>query len=148
MKVVLQKDVLNLGDAGDVKEVADGYARNFLIPRRLAVRANDGNTKMALHQKKLANLKRDKRVKVMKDIAASIEGQSYEIKVKVGENQKLFGSVTATDIANAMKKTGIEIDKRKLEMPDSIKNLGDYKIKVRLAEGVIPQIQVKVVGEA
>lgn len=147
MKVVLQKDVLNLGDAGDVKEVADGYARNFLIPRRLAVRANDGNTKMALHQKKLANLKRDKRVKVMKDLAASIEGQTYEIKVKVGEKDKMFGSVTATDIANAMKKTGIELDKRKLDLGEPLKNVGDYKIKVRLAEGVTPQIQVKVIGE-
>jgi large subunit ribosomal protein L9 len=148
MKVVLQKDVLNLGDAGDVKEVADGYARNFLIPRRLAVRANDGNTKMALHQKKLANLKRDKRVKVMKDLAASIEGQTYEIKVKVGEKDKMFGSVTATDIANAMKKTGVELDKRKLDLGEPLKNVGEYKIKVRLAEGVSPQIQVKVVGEA
>jgi large subunit ribosomal protein L9 len=148
MKVVLQKDVLNLGDAGDVKEVADGYARNFLIPRRFAVRANDGNTKMALHQKKLASLKKDKRVKVMKDIAASIDGQIYEIKVKVGEKDKLFGSVTSADIAGAMKKAGIEIDKRKLDLPEPLKNLGDYKIKVRLAEGVSPQIQVKVVGEA
>ncbi|MCZ8154603.1 MAG: 50S ribosomal protein L9 [Leptospira sp.] len=148
MKVVLQKDVLNLGDAGDIKDVADGYARNFLIPRRLAVRANDGNTKMALHQKKLANLKRDKRVKVMKDLAASIDGKSYEIKVKVGEKDKMFGSVTATDIANAMKKTGVEIDKRKLDLGEPLKNVGEYKIKVRLAEGVAPQIQVKVTGEA
>jgi large subunit ribosomal protein L9 len=148
MKVVLQKDVLNLGDAGDIKEVADGYARNFLIPRRLAVRANDGNTKMAIHQKKLATLKRDKRVKVMKDLAASIEGQTYEIKVKVGEKEKMFGSVTATDIANAMKKTGIELDKRKLDLGEPLKNVGEYKIKVRLAEGVTPQIQVKVIGEA
>ncbi|GBF48737.1 50S ribosomal protein L9 [Leptospira ryugenii] len=148
MKVVLQKDVLNLGDAGDVKEVADGYARNFLIPRRLAVRANDGNTKMALHQKKLAGLKREKRVKVMKDLAAQIDGKTYEVTVKVGENQKLFGSVTGNDVVNAIRKTGVEIDKRKLEIADTIKNLGEYKVKVRLAEGVVPQILVKVVAEA
>lgn len=147
MKVVLQKDVLNLGDAGDVKEVADGYARNFLIPRRFAVRANDGNTKAAIHQKKLAELKRDKRVKVMKELSASIEGKTYEIKVKVGENDKLFGSVTANDIALAIKSTGVEIDKRKLDLGEPLKTVGEFKIKVRLAEGVVPVIIVKVVGK-
>lgn len=148
MKVILQKDVLNLGDAGDVKEVADGYARNFLIPRRFAVRANEGNTKAAVHQKKLADLKREKRVKVMKDLAASIDGKTYEVKVKVGENDKLFGSVTTNDIANAMKKTGIELDKRKIDLGEPLKALGEFKLKVRLAEGVIPTIIVKVSGEA
>ncbi|TGL10835.1 50S ribosomal protein L9 [Leptospira meyeri] len=148
MKVVLQKDVLNLGDAGDVKEVADGYARNFLIPRRFAVRANDGNTKAAVHQKKLAELKREKRVKVMKELSASIEGKTYEVKVKVGEKDKLFGSVTANDIALAIKNTGVELDKRKLDLSEPIKSLGEFKIKVRLAEGVVPQITVKVVGQA
>ncbi|EMY61196.1 50S ribosomal protein L9 [Leptospira terpstrae] len=148
MKVVLQKDVLNLGDAGDVKEVADGYARNFLIPRRFAVRANDGNTKAAVHQKRLAELKRDKRVKVMKELSASIEGKTYEIKVKVGENDKLFGSVTANDIALAIKNAGVELDKRKLDLGEPLKAVGEYKIKVRLAEGVVPQIIVKVVGQA
>ncbi|MCU0824819.1 MAG: 50S ribosomal protein L9 [Leptospira sp.] len=148
MKVILQKDVLNLGDAGDVKEVADGYARNFLIPRRFAVRANDGNTKAAIHQKKLADLKREKRVKVMKDLATSIDGKTYEIKVKVGENDKLFGSVTTSDIALAIKKSGIELDKRKIDLGEPLKNLGEFKLKVRLAEGVTPNIIVKVVGEA
>ncbi|WP_411823053.1 50S ribosomal protein L9 [Leptospira sp. 'Mane'] len=147
MKVILQKDVLNLGDAGDIKEVADGYARNFLLPRRLAVRANDGNTKVIVHQKRLADLKRDKRTKVMKDLGASIDGKVYEIKVKVGENDRLFGSVTAGDIALAIKKTGVEIDKRKLDLGEPLKALGEYKMKVRLAEGVTPNIQVKVIGE-
>ncbi len=147
MKVILQKDVLNLGDAGDVKEVADGYARNFLIPRRFAVRANDGNTK-PLSTKKLADLKREKRVKVMKDLATSIDGKTYEIKVKVGENDKLFGSVTTSDIALAIKKSGIELDKRKIDLGEPLKNLGEFKLKVRLAEGVTPNIIVKVVGEA
>ncbi|MDF3819237.1 50S ribosomal protein L9 [Leptospira sp. 96542] len=148
MKVVLQKDVLNLGDAGDIKEVADGYARNFLIPRRFAVRANEGNTKAAVHQKRLADLKREKRVKVMKELGASIDGKTYEIKVKVGENDKLFGSVTANDIALAIKKGGVELDKRKLDLGEPIKTLGETKIKVKLAEGVVPQIIVKVVGES
>ncbi|XDD45144.1 50S ribosomal protein L9 [Leptospira sp. WS39.C2] len=148
MKIVLQKDVLNLGDAGDLKEVADGYARNFLIPRRLAVRANDGNTKAAIHQKRLAELKRDKRVKVMKELSSSLDGKTYEVKVKVGENDKLFGSVTANDIALAIKNTGVELDKRKLDLGEPIKTVGEFKIKVRLAEGVVPQIIVKVVGQA
>ena len=113
MKIVLQKDFPNLGDAGDIKEVADGYARNFLIPQKIAIRASEGSTKTALHQKKLIELKKEKRTKSMQELSKSISNKEVEIIVNVGENDKLFGSVTAQDIASALKKTGIEIDKRK-----------------------------------
>jgi large subunit ribosomal protein L9 len=144
MKVILQKDVSNLGDAGDLKEVADGYARNFLLPNRLAIRANDGSTKVIEHQRKLAAVKKEKRVKSMQEIAKAIESKELQILVKVGENDKLFGSVTSLDIANALKKEGIEIDKRKIEIPEHIKSLGNYQAKVKLADGVSTSIKIKV----
>jgi large subunit ribosomal protein L9 len=144
MKVILQKDVSNLGDAGDLKDVADGYARNFLLPNRLAIRANDGSTKVIEHQRKLAAVKKDKRVKSMQEIAKAIESKELQILVKVGENDKLFGSVTSLDIANALKKEGIEIDKRKIEIPEHIKALGNYQAKVKLADGVNTSIKIKV----
>ncbi len=148
MKVILQKDIVNIGDAGDIKDVADGYARNFLFPRKLAVKANDSNTKAVVHQKRLADLKREKRTKSMKDVALSLEGKSFETKVKVGEKEKLFGSVTAGDISVLLKKAGIEVDKRKIELQDPIRSLGEFKIKIKLAEGINPTILVKVVGES
>jgi len=147
MKVILQKDISNLGDAGDVRDVSDGYARNFLFPKRLALRADEGRTKTALHQKKMAEIKKEKRVKTMLGVASSIEGKEFEIKVKIGENEKLYGSVTAMDVANALKKQGIEIDKRKIEFNETIKALGEYGVKIKLAEGVNSQIKIKVVKE-
>ena len=144
MKVILQKDVSNLGDAGDQKEVADGYARNFLLPNRLAIRANEGSAKVIAHQRKLAAVKKDKRVKSMQEIAKAIESKELVILVKVGENDKLFGSVTSLDIANALKKEGIELDKRKIEIPEHIKALGSYQAKVKLADGVTSSIKIKV----
>ncbi|MCE9499233.1 MAG: 50S ribosomal protein L9 [Leptospira sp.] len=147
MKVILQKDISNLGDAGDIKEVSDGYARNFLFPKRMALRADEGRTKTALHQKKMAEIKKGKRKKTMQDLSSSIEGKEFEIKVKIGENDKLYGSVTPMDVATALKKQGVDIDKRKIELGEVIKALGEYNVKIKLAEGVNTQIKIKVVKE-
>lgn len=144
MKVILQKDVSNLGDAGDLKEVADGYARNFLLPNRLAIRANEGSAKVIEHQRKLAAMKKDKRVKSMKEIATLIESKEFQVFAKVGENDKLFGSVTSIDIASALKKEGIEVDKRKIEIPEHIKSLGNYQVKLKLTDGITTIIKLKV----
>lgn len=148
MKVILQKDVLNLGDAGEVKEVADGYARNFLIPKKFAIRASAGSTKMALHQKRLAELKKEKRAKSMKQVADSLNGQSIEVKVKQGENDKIFGSVTSQDVQQALANKGFEIDKRKIDLEQPIKSLGEFKIRLKLAEGIQAEVNLAVVGEA
>jgi large subunit ribosomal protein L9 len=148
MKVILQKDVMNLGDAGEIKEVKDGYARNFLLPKKLAIRASEGSTKMALHQKRLADLKKDRRVKTMKEMATSIDGQNIEIQVKQGENEKIFGSVTAQDIAQSLASKGFQIDKRKIELDQPIKSVGEFKIRLKLAEGIQAQINLAVVGVA
>jgi large subunit ribosomal protein L9 len=121
MKVILQKDFPNLGDAGDIKDVSDGYARNFLIPQRIATRADESSTKIAIHQKKMIELRKEKRKKSMQDISGSLKGKEVEVLVKVGENDKLFGSVTPQDISTALKKIGFEVDKRKIEITETIK---------------------------
>jgi large subunit ribosomal protein L9 len=144
MKVILQKDVINLGDAGDLKEVAPGFARNFLLPQKLAVLANDGSAKVIAHQLKLSNLKKENRKKIMVELSTKIESLKFSVTVKVGENDKLFGSVTSQDIANAMKKEGIELDKRKIEISEPIKSLGSFQVKVKLAEGIQSTIQLEV----
>jgi len=148
MKVILQKDFPNLGDAGDIKDVSDGYARNFLIPKRIASRADEGSTKAALHQKKMIELKKEKRKKAMEDIAQKLKGKEVVVQVKVGENDKLFGSVTPHDVSIALKNSGFEIDKRKIELPESIKSLGNFQAKIKLAEGLQSIIQVKVAKQA
>ncbi|MCC6274589.1 MAG: 50S ribosomal protein L9 [Leptospiraceae bacterium] len=148
MKVVLQKDVSNLGDAGDIKEVSDGYARNYLFPKKIALRADEGNTKTAVHQKKMAQLKKEKRKKAMTELASSINGKEFELKVKVGEKDKLFGSVTTNDIAGMLKKAGFDIDKRKIDLPDQIKALGEYTAKIKLADGINASVKIKVDKEA
>jgi large subunit ribosomal protein L9 len=147
MKIILQKDVINLGDAGEIKEVADGYARNFLFPKKLAIRASEGSTKMALHQKRLADLKREKRSKEMKNILSKIDGQSIEIKVKKGENDKIFGSVTSGDVSSALSAKGFAVDKRKIDLEQPIKSVGEYKIKLKLAENIQATINLSVIGQ-
>jgi large subunit ribosomal protein L9 len=144
MKVILQKDFPNLGDAGDIKDVSDGYARNFLIPQRIATRADESSTKIAIHQKKMIELRKEKRKKSMQDISGSLKGKEVEVLVKVGENDKLFGSVTPQDISTALKKIGFEVDKRKIEITETIKALGTFQAKIKLADGIISVIQVKV----
>lgn len=147
MKIILQKDVPHLGEAGDIKVVADGYARNYLLPKKLAERASDGKTKMALHHKRLAEIKKEKRKKSMTEIAKNIEGKEFVISVKTGENEKLYGSVTSIDVSNLLKQEGIEIDKRKIELPEHIKSLGEYTIKIKLEEGIQAQIKLKIQKE-
>lgn len=144
MKVILQKDVNNLGDAGDIREVADGFARNYLFPKKLAVRADQGRTKAALHHKRLVELKKDKRKKQMEGLSGDLNGKTFTIQVRTGEDDKLFGSVTPIDIAAVLKESGIELDKRKIELAEPIKALGSYNIKIKLAEGVQPSITLNV----
>jgi len=145
IKLILQKDVLNLGDAGDIKEVKDGYARNYLIPNRLAIVADKGNTKNAVHIKKLVDLKKNKRNKEMQELSSKLNNKSVSISVQTGENDKMFGTVTAIDIASALKAEGFLIDKRKIELDENIKTLGTFDAKIKLAEGIHSNITVNVI---
>jgi len=148
MKVILQKDVAGLGDAGEVKNVADGYARNFLLPRKLGIVARGNSTKAIEHQKRLMDRKAEKRNKEMGAVAEKLKALgTLSISVKVGAKNKLFGSVTPQAIANALKELGYTIDKRKVELTDSIRAVGNFKFRVRLAEKVIVNLGLEVLPD-
>ena len=147
MKVILQKDVPNLGDAGDIKEVASGFARNYLLPNKLVIAANESSKKAMDHQAKLVKIKKEKRRKSSEKIVSSISDIELIMPVKVGEEGKLFGSITSMDIAKQLKEKGFEIDKRKILLDAPIKQEGEYKISIKLEEGLIAAVKVIVVKE-
>lgn len=144
MKVILQKDIPNLGEAGDTVEVKNGYARNFLIPRNMVFPATEANQKQKRHQDRLIKIKKDKRDKQAKALAEKFTNIVCEFKMRVGDLGKLFGSVTALDIAQNLYAQGYSIDKRKVHLPESIKQLGEYTVAVKLAEGVEAKVNVRV----
>lgn len=147
MKVILRQDVSNLGKKGDIKEVSEGYARNYLIPRGLAVKASRG------HIKELNNLKRAETSRAAKEEAQAkelfkkLDGLSLTLTVKAGEEGKLFGSVTSSDIAAALAQKGFKIDRRKISLKNPIKKLGSYTLEVKLHPNISPQINIKVEPE-
>ncbi len=147
MKVILQKDIPNLGDAGDIKEVADGYARNFLLPKKLVLIANESSKKAMEHQTKLIKIKKDKRKKVSEKLAESMSGVEVTIKAQVGEEGKLFGSITSMDIAKELLAKGFEIDKRKIQLDSPLRQEGDYEVTVKLDEGLNTKVKVSIVKE-
>ena len=146
MKVILQKDIPNLGDAGDIKEVAEGYARNYLLPRKMVILADASSSKAVEHQDKLIKKKKEKRKKMSEKLAGSIQGLELTIGVHVGEEGKLFGSVTAQDIAKKLKEKGFEIDKRKIILENPIRQEGEHTVKIKLDEGQTPVVKV-IVGK-
>lgn len=147
MKVILQKDVPTLGDAGDIKEVAEGYARNYLLPNRLVIVANESSRKAIEHQKKLIKIKKDKRKKASEGIAGSISGLEITIPAQVGEEGKLFGSITTMDIAKQLKEKGFTVDKRKIQLDAPIRQEGEYTVSIKLDEGINASVKVIVVKE-
>ncbi len=147
MQVILREDVEKLGKIGDLVKVADGYARNFLVPGKKAIEATPKNLNAMNHAKKMVS---DRIRKLKKEAAADadrIKSLSVTIKAKVGEEGKLFGSVTSMDIVEAMKAQGVVIDKRKLVLDEPIKRLGDFTITVKLHSDVTADFKVSVVGE-
>lgn len=147
MKLILREDVKDLGVMGAVVNTKDGYARNYLIPKGLAVVANTNNVRQMEHEtKKIQELA--KKVKAgAEGLAARIAAVSLTIKAKAGEEEKLFGSVTTMDIAEALKAEGIEIDKKKIVLDEPIKRLGDYTVSVKIHSEIAAQLNVKVVPE-
>ena len=144
MKVILQKDIANLGEAGDIKEVADGYARNYLLPKKLVIVANETSQRAIGHQKKLIKIKKEKRKKQSEKLSESLAGIELRIAAQVGEEEKLFGSVTSMDIARELKELGYEIDKRRIHLDEPIKKTGEYDISIKLDEGLHAVIKVYV----
>ena len=144
MKVILKEDIVNLGDMGNVVEVKNGYGRNYLIPRDLAVEANTKNIKQLEHQQKLLQSKIKKATTEAELLAGKVSSISISIEVKSGEEGKLFGSVTSKDIAEAIAAQGIEIDKRKIVLNEPIKRLGEYEVPVKMRQDVIATVKLEV----
>ena len=147
MEVILREEVDNLGRRGDLVKVAPGYARNFLLPKRLAVAATESNKKI-VEQERQAHLRREaKEVSEAQDLAKLMSSASVTIAQKAGENDHLFGSVTVGDIATALEKQGYTIDRKKVHLDEPIKQLGDFKVSVRLHREVTIEVPVHVVRE-
>lgn len=148
MKVILLSDVKKLGQKGDVVEVAEGYARNYLIPKGLAKEATAGSLKelKAIKAKQAAEEKQQ--LEQARRIASKLEGQSIQITSKAGDKGRLFGSVTNKEVAEALEaQFQVDIDRRKIELKEAIKSLGDYPIKVKIHPQVAANMTVRVVGE-
>ncbi len=148
MKVLLLQDVKGLGKAGEIKEVADGYGRNYLLRNKLATLATSAEMAKVAGLKNVAKRKEERLAKEAQGLADRIAKTELVIKAKVGEQHRLYGSITSSDVAEALKKElGHEIDKRKVELPDPIKHVGSFKVPVHLAPGVTPEVTVHVEPE-
>jgi len=147
MLVILRENVENLGRIGDVVNVSSGFARNYLLPNRLVVVADEGNQKMIENQKKTLEKKRLAARAAFEGAAKKLADVSVTLARKVGENDKLFGSVTSTDIADALKKTGHDVEKRMISIEQPIKSLGVHDVTVAFEQGVEATVKVWVVKE-
>ena len=142
MKVILQKDVPHLGTIGDLIKVKDGYGRNFLLPRGLAVLANESNTRQLNHQKRLAQTLAAKQKAAAEAAAKTIESTPVAFQLEAGEDDKLFGSVTSRDIAEALAAKGVDVDRRKMTIDGALKEIGSFDVPVELGSGVTANIRV------
>lgn len=148
MEVILRDDIEKLGNRGDVVKVAPGYARNFLIPKKLAVMATDSNKKI-VEQERQAHLKRDAKLESeAQDLGRMLQGVSITITQRAGEEGQLFGSVTSNDIANSLERQGYNIERRKIQLEAPIKHTGEFKVPVRLHKNVTVELPVTVAAEA
>jgi large subunit ribosomal protein L9 len=144
MKVILKEDVDHLGKMGNLVDVKDGFARNFLIPNRKAVLATDRNTKELEHERKIIDVKLKKIRKEAESLGEKIQALTLHIQVQAGEGDKLFGSVTSQDIAEALERESIAIDKKKILLEKPLKELGLFPVAIKLHADVIANIKVSV----
>lgn len=147
MKVILKQDVPSLGKVGDVIKVHDGYARNLLIPKGWAIEADEKNLKIFEHEKKNILQKAAKERKTAQDLAAGLSGVTITVARKVGDLDKIFGSVTSRDIEQALREKGYDVDKKMIIHEEQIKSLGEFKVKIKIAGGVEAEIKLNVIGE-
>jgi large subunit ribosomal protein L9 len=145
MKVILQKDVKNLGKVGDLVNVKQGYARNFLFPRELAVMATEKRVTEWNHLKKVAEIKKKKAMAGRQELIGKMQGTTLNFKLEAAaESEKLFGSVTTADISKQLEKAGFEVDKRDIHLEEQIKVLGQHKAFVRMGEGLEAELTIVV----
>lgn len=147
MKVILKDDIQGLGKAGQIINVKDGYARNFLLPRGLALIADEKNMKLLEYQKKKIEEEAKKKRQDAESIAQRISEITVSLSAKAGEDQKLFGSITAKDIAEALQKEGFLIDKKQINISEPIKRLGEHEVEIKLLGNVSAKLKLNVVAE-
>ena len=147
MEVILREHVDNLGRRGDLVKVADGYARNYLLPRKMALLATAGNKKVIERERVKFDATEAEEQKVAQAVADRLATVEIEIGRKVGETDALFGSVTNADIAELLAAKGFDLDRRKIQLHEPIKKLGDYTVPVKLHRDVVASLKVKVVAE-
>lgn len=148
MRVILTQDVGNLGSIGDVVNVRNGYARNFLLPRNLASVANEANKAMLAHQKRVLDKRRAKVLGAAKELAASIEKTSVTVTKQVGEDEKIFGTVTAQELEALLQAEGLNVSKKDITILEEIKKVGVYQAQVKLHSEVSAKFKVWVVAQA
>jgi large subunit ribosomal protein L9 len=144
MKVILQKDVKNLGKVGELVNVTNGFARNYLFPRKLAQEATEKRVKEFAHLKKVAEVKKKKAVAERQELIKKIQGVAITIKASAGESDKLFGAVTNNDISNELEKAGYSIDRRDIVLEEPIRMLGQHKAHVKLGDGLEAELTIAV----
>jgi len=147
MKVVLKDDIKNVGKMGQIVDVADGYARNYLVPRGLAVEANIKNLKSLEHEKKIIQEKAKRIKNSSQTLSDKISTMTLVIKAKAGDEGKLFGAVTSMDIAELLKNEGIEMDKKKIFLDEPIKRLGSYSVNIKIHPEISTHLNIQVVEE-
>ncbi len=147
MEVILRTHVDKLGNRGEIVKVADGYARNYLLPRKLALLATEGNKKHVERERKIVDMREAEERSVADAIAARLSGVELIFPRRVGDTQHLYGSVTSGDIADALKEKGFDVDRRKLILPEALKALGDHTVNLKLHRDVTVALKVQVVRE-
>ncbi|MCU0255326.1 MAG: 50S ribosomal protein L9 [Vicinamibacterales bacterium] len=147
IEVILKEDVEHLGHRGDVVRVAPGFARNYLLPRKLALQVTEGNKRQIEHMKKVAAQRAAEEKAAAEQLAGRVTGVVCVIARRVGETETLYGSVTSADIAEVLAAQGIEVDRRRIQLADPIKTLGDHQVPVRLHRDVVATVTVQVVKE-
>jgi len=147
MKIILKEDIHGLGKAGQVINVKDGYARNYLLPRGLALIADEKNLRVLEYQKKKFEEEAKKKLQDAESVRQMLTAFELTIKAKAGEDQKLFGSITAKDIAEALQKQGFSVDKKQINISEPIKRLGEHEVELKLHSNVSARLKINVVAE-
>ncbi|MDR1952851.1 MAG: 50S ribosomal protein L9 [Elusimicrobiota bacterium] len=147
MKVILRTDITNIGRQGDIKEIAAGFARNYLLPRKLVMEASKQNLKIWEREKVKLEAQREEIINQAKELAAKLEAAEFSVKVRLGESGKIFGSVTTANIAKVFQQEGFELSKRDILLSENIKEVGSYEINVRLHPEVLAKTKFSVIGE-
>lgn len=147
MKIILTKDVKALGKSGEIKEVSDGYAKNYLLKNGLAKLATNANVAENKAQKNAADFHYAEQKKEAQNLAEKLKGKVVRLAIKCGENGKIFGSITAQNISEALEKIGFNIEKKKIDLSSPIKTIGIHEVEIKLFQGVSTKIKVDVVGE-